>query len=59
MSTQPPATASLLPGRSVVLSACNGIRVIAERSGDGATLRIVRESRDGFVVLCSERWGSR
>lgn len=57
--TNAAATASLLPGRSVILSACNGTRVIAERSGDGRTLRIVRESRDGFVVIRSERWGSR
>ena len=52
-------SAALLPGQSVTLSACNGVRVVAERSGDGKTLRIVRETRDGFAVIRAERWGSR
>ena len=59
MDDDPTATASLLPGRSVVLSSYAGVRVVAERSGDGLTFRIVRESRDGFTLLRSERWGAR
>ena len=47
---------SLRPGRKIDLSAGNGARVIAERSSDGKTGRIVRVSRDGFVVLSSWKW---
>jgi hypothetical protein len=47
---------ALLPGRQVELSRGNGFRVLAERSGDGKTLRIVRENRDGFVVIKAERF---
>ena len=47
---------SLTPGRSIELSHCNGIRVIAERSGDGKTLQIVRETTSGFNVIKTERW---
>ena len=39
------------PGGTLVIGECNGIRVVAEVSGDGRTLRFVRETRDGFVVF--------
>jgi len=41
----------LLPGGRLVMSESNGIRVVAERSGDGKTLRIIRESDKGFSVI--------
>lgn len=42
---------SLKPGARVIISSSNGISVAAERSGDGKTLRIVRESASGFSVI--------
>lgn len=39
------------PGREIELSRSNGIRVTAERSGDGKTIRFVRSTKEGFVVF--------
>ena len=47
---------SLRPGRSIELSRSNAGRVIAERSGDGRTLRIVRETIGGYEVIRREKW---
>jgi hypothetical protein len=47
---------ALRPGQSIELSRSNGYRVIAERSGNGKTLRIVRESSRGFDVIREERF---
>lgn len=47
---------SLKAGGRIELSRSNGIRVVAERSGDGKTLRIVRETRDVYEVVTTERW---
>jgi hypothetical protein len=44
---------SLQPGQEVELSRTNGLWVTAERSGDGNTLRYVRQSRKGFEVIKS------
>ena len=41
---------SMNPGDSIILSECGDKRVIAERSGDGSTLRFVRVSDDGSWV---------
>ena len=38
-------------GGRVVLSEIGSVRVAAERSGDGRTLRIVRETPNGFTVI--------
>ena len=43
--------AALQNGESVVLSQVGAVRCVAERSGDGKTLRIVREQAGGFVVI--------
>ena len=48
MATTNPA---LRPGQSVEISRSRGLRVVLERSGDGRTLRLVRESRDGYTVV--------
>lgn len=45
---------AMAPGGRVVLSTVNGITVAAERSGDGRTLRLVRESAAGFSVIRQE-----
>lgn len=45
---------ALKPGQSFTMSESNGFRVVAERSGNGKTIRIVRESNSGFRVI-SER----
>lgn len=50
---------ALIPGRSIVIGSANGITTKAERSGDGKTLRFVRESRDGFVVFQTRPFGAR
>ena len=42
---------TLKPGQQATLSECNGIKVIAERSGDGKTLRFIRETQSGFTVF--------
>jgi hypothetical protein len=42
---------ALKPGEEVQLSKCNGIRVTAERSGDGKSLRFVRHRANGFEVI--------
>ena len=42
-------------GGRVVLSRTNGITVVAEKSGDGRWLRIVRETAAGFQVIRTER----
>jgi hypothetical protein len=47
---------ALANGERVVLSTGNGFTVAAERTGDGKTLRIVRESATGFAVICQERF---
>jgi hypothetical protein len=47
---------ALRPGYSVTISEGNGYRVFAERSCDGKTLRIVRESGDGFQVIGTDRF---
>ena len=47
---------TLKPGRSIELSRSNAGRVIAERSGDGRTLRIVRETIGGYEVIRREKW---
>jgi hypothetical protein len=47
---------TLKPGGRVVLSTANGLTVAVERSGDGKTLRIVRESASGFSVIRTERF---
>ena len=41
----------LNPGGSVILSETENGRVVAERSGDGKTLRFVRINGNGFVVF--------
>lgn len=46
----------LRKGGSVTISECGGVRVIAERSGDGKTLRMIRESSAGFVVFMTQRF---
>lgn len=46
----------LKPGRSIELSRTESGRVIAERSGDGRTLRIVRETSGGYWVIRREKW---
>jgi hypothetical protein len=43
----------LKPGEEVELSRANGLWVTAERSGNGKTIRIVRHSDKGFVVIKS------
>lgn len=43
-------------GGRVVLSNSNGITVAAERSGDGRTIAIVRETPEGFTVIRRERY---
>lgn len=48
--------ANLGRGQSTVLSSINGVTVRAERSGDGKTLRIVRESASGFEVVKTARF---
>ena len=40
---------TLKPGQQATLSECNGIKVIAERSGDGKTLRFIRETQSGLL----------
>ena len=45
---------ALASGERVVLSTGNNFTVTAERSGDGKTLRIVRESASGFAVILKE-----
>jgi hypothetical protein len=47
---------ALTPGGRIILTAGNGFTVAAERSGDGKTLRIVRESATGFLVIRQERF---
>lgn len=47
--------ASLKPGQSVKLGESHGVSTWAERSGDGKTIRHVRESARGFVVFKTER----
>ena len=49
---------ALLPSRSLLISEGAGCRVVAERSGDGRTIRIVRETASGFEVLRTERANS-
>ena len=44
---------NLSPGGSFQISESNGLRVVVERSGDGKTLRFVRESANGFQVFKS------
>ena len=46
---------NLKNGQSVTLSESNGIRVVAERSGNGKTVRIVRESRNGYEVISTSK----
>ena len=43
-------------GHSMVLSSIGGVTVRAERSGDGKTLRIVRETANGFAVIKTTRF---
>ncbi|MBZ5637427.1 MAG: hypothetical protein LAO51_01580 [Acidobacteriia bacterium] len=53
---------SLAPGATIELSRNDrGVRVVAERSGDGERVRIVRIYADGervlgFVVMLNQRW---
>ncbi|MBZ5639080.1 MAG: hypothetical protein LAO51_10060 [Acidobacteriia bacterium] len=53
---------SLKPGGTIELSRNDrGVRVVAERSGDGERVRIVRIYADGervlgFVVMLNQRW---
>jgi len=47
---------SLRNGGRVVLSSVDGVTVAAERSGDGKTLRIVRETASGFVVVKTSKF---
>jgi len=47
---------ALKPGGRVVISRANGLTVSAERSGDGKTVRIVRESAAGFSIIRQERF---
>lgn len=51
--------ARLAPARRVVLGASNGFIVAAERSGDGKTLRVVREHRNGFEVIQTSPFAAR
>jgi len=46
---------NLKPGESRELSRSSGLRVVAERSGDGKTLRYVRISSGGFEVFKTVR----
>lgn len=46
--------AALEPGGRVLISSTSDMVVVAERSGDGRELRIVRESPDGFAVIRHE-----
>lgn len=41
----------MAPGARVEIGACGNVRTYVERSGDGATLRFVRETTAGFVVF--------
>jgi hypothetical protein len=41
----------LKAGQSIELSRVGSVRVVAERSGDGSRLRIVRETATGFTVV--------
>lgn len=45
--------ALMKPGERYVLSSCNGSTVVIERASVGRVGRIVRESRNGFSVMCS------
>lgn len=47
---------ALRNGGKVTISECCGVRVIAERSRDGKTLRMVRETKDGFKVFLTQRF---
>lgn len=49
--TQDQKINSLQPSGRVMISEGNGIKCFAERSGDGKTLRFVRESNGGFEVF--------
>ena len=42
---------TMQPGQQIIISECNGIKVIAERTGDGKTLRFIRETQSGFTVF--------
>jgi len=42
---------SLQPGESVTLSSYGNTYCAAERSGDGSTLRFVRNTPDGYTVF--------
>ena len=42
---------NLKPSHSEVISQCNGITCSVERSGDGKTLRFIREYKDGRIVV--------
>ena len=43
--------AKLAKGRTHIISDNNGIKFVAERSGDGETLRFVRITANGFEVV--------
>jgi hypothetical protein len=47
---------SLQPGERVEISKCVNTRCIAERSGDGRTIRFIRETPDEFTVYHSEKF---
>lgn len=42
---------SIPQGGSLQISECNGVRVVAERSGDGKTLRFIRYKGDTWEVF--------
>lgn len=46
----------LTNGGRVVLSSVNGITVAAERSGDGRTVRVIRETSTGYEVISTSKF---
>jgi hypothetical protein len=42
---------SLKPGQEIEISRCNGVSTTAVRSGDGKTLKFVRNTANGFEVF--------
>jgi hypothetical protein len=53
-STLDQRIATLAPGGRLVLSQSHGFTIAVERSGDGRTIRTIRESANGFTVIAQE-----
>lgn len=47
---------ALIPGGSYTLSKVGDLQVVAERSGDGKSLTIFRESKSGFETIRKVAW---